>query len=199
MTEAENIRHVEELNVNMIGFVFYPKSPRCVHQIPGYLPVRAKRVGVFVNESKEDVLVYTDRFGLDYVQLHGSESPEYCHSLSASGISVIKTIFITHSRDIAPTGDYEGSCSLFLFDTRPLHGNGYGKSAEWDILACYKGNTPFLLSGDISPYSSGAIGAFRHTCFAGININNRFETTPGIKDVKRIKLFLEELKRTTAG
>ena len=62
MTEAENIRNVEQLDVDMIGFIFYPKSPRCLCEIPAYLPVRAKRVGVFVNESKETILMYADRF-----------------------------------------------------------------------------------------------------------------------------------------
>ena len=81
MTEAENIRNVEQLDVDMIGFIFYPKSPRCLCEIPAYLPVRAKRVGVFVNESKETILMYADRFSLDYIQLHGTESPEYCRSL----------------------------------------------------------------------------------------------------------------------
>ena len=69
MTEAENIRNVELQGVDMIGFIFYPKSPRCLCQMPGYLPACAKRVGVFVNESKENILMYTDRFGLDYIQL----------------------------------------------------------------------------------------------------------------------------------
>lgn len=77
MTEAENIRNVELQGVDMIGFIFYPKSPRCLCQMPGYLPACAKRVGVFVNESKENILMYTDRFSLDYIQLHGNEAPEY--------------------------------------------------------------------------------------------------------------------------
>lgn len=81
MTEAENIRNVEQLDVDMIGFIFYPKSPRCLCEMPAYLPVHAKRVGVFVNENKDDILMYTDRFALDYIQLHGNESPEYCRSL----------------------------------------------------------------------------------------------------------------------
>ena len=70
MTEAENIRNVEQLDVDMIGFIFYPKSPRCLCEIPTYLPVRAKRVGVFVNESKETILMYADRFALDLSLIH---------------------------------------------------------------------------------------------------------------------------------
>ena len=82
MTDADNIRDVEVLGVDMIGFIFYPKSPRYLYQIPRYLPTLAKRVGVFVNETKENILMYVDRFGLNYVQLHGDESPEYCRTLA---------------------------------------------------------------------------------------------------------------------
>ena len=82
MTDADNIRDVEVLGVDMIGFIFYPKSPRYLYQIPRYLPTLAKRVGVFVNETKENILMYVDRFGLNYVQLHGDESPEYLITIS---------------------------------------------------------------------------------------------------------------------
>ena len=100
MTEAENIRNVELQGVDMIGFIFYPKSPRCLCQMPGYLPACAKRVGVFVNESKENILMYTDRFGLDYIQLHGHEAPEYCRSLRNAGLHLIKAFSILLPKDL---------------------------------------------------------------------------------------------------
>ena len=64
MREAENIREVEQLKVNMIGFIFYPKSPRCLYELPAYMPVKAKRVGVFVNEDKKEIEIFADRFSL---------------------------------------------------------------------------------------------------------------------------------------
>lgn len=90
MREAENIREVEQLKVDMIGFIFYPKSARCLYELPAYMPVKAKRVGVFVNEDKKEIEIFADRFSLDYIQLHGNESPEYCHSLRATGLRLIK-------------------------------------------------------------------------------------------------------------
>lgn len=69
MREAENIREVEQLKVDMIGFIFYPKSPRCLYELPAYMPVKAKRVGVFVNEDKKEIEIFADRFSLDYIQL----------------------------------------------------------------------------------------------------------------------------------
>ncbi len=194
MTEADNIRSVEELGVDMIGFIFYPKSPRYVYQIPRYLPTMAKRVGVFVNESKENVWMYADRFGLNYVQLHGNESPEYCRSLQSGGLQIIKAFSIASSRDLLATAGYEGLCHYYLFDTHTTHYGGSGQQFDWSILQRYNDSTPFLLSGGINLYSTKALRAFHHPHLAGIDINSRFETTPGIKDVERIKRFLKELR-----
>ena len=78
MRKAENIQDVESIEgIDMLGFIFYPKSPRCVYELPAYLPIHARRVGVFVNEDKQIISMYADRFGLNYVQLHGNESPHH--------------------------------------------------------------------------------------------------------------------------
>ena len=114
MTDAGNIRDVEVLGVDMIGFIFYPKSPRYLYQIPRYLPTLAKRVGVFVNETKENILMYVDRFGLNYVQLHGDESPEYCRTLHSQGIRIIKAFSIALPKDLLAIFNYEGFCDYYL-------------------------------------------------------------------------------------
>ena len=118
MTDADNIRDVEVLGVDMIGFIFYPKSPRYLYQIPRYLPTLAKRVGVFVNETKENILMYVDRFGLNYVQLHGDESPEYCRTLHSQGIRIIKAFSIAlhvPSTMVAPDSNSTGAfCNVTL-------------------------------------------------------------------------------------
>lgn len=193
MTEAENIRAVEQLGVDMIGFIFYPKSPRYVYEIPAYLPVHAKRVGVFVNESKENVLMYADRFALDYVQLHGNESPEYCRSLYNSGLHLIKAFSISQPKDITAVLDYKSVCDYYLFDTQTPQYGGSGNQFDWNLLHRYGGTTPFLLSGGINSYSAKAIKEFHHPQMAGIDLNSRFETAPGKKDVERIRKFLQEI------
>lgn len=193
MTEAENIRAVEQLGVEMIGFIFYPKSPRYVYEMPAYLPVHAKRVGVFVNESKENVLMYADRFALDYVQLHGNESPEYCRSLYNSGLHLIKAFSISQPKDITAVLDYKGVCDYYLFDTQTPQYGGSGNQFDWNLLHRYGGTTPFLLSGGINSYSAKAIKEFHHPQMAGIDLNSRFETAPGKKDVERIRKFLQEI------
>ncbi len=194
MTEAENIRDVEELGVDMIGFIFYSKSPRCLCEIPGYLPVRAKRVGVFVNESKENILMYADRFALDYIQLHGSESPEYCRSLCNNGLHLIKAFSISQAKDLAAVSAYKGLCDYYLFDTKTPQYGGSGNQFDWSLLHRYGGTTPFLLSGGINPYSVKAIREFHHPRLAGIDLNSRFETSPGKKDVERVRNFVRETR-----
>lgn len=82
---------------------------------------------------------------------------------------------------------------LLSFDTKTPQYGGSGNQFDWSLLHHYNGPTPFLLSGGINPYSAKAIKEFRHPYFAGIDINSRFETAPGIKDVERISNFLEEL------
>ena len=194
MRDADNIRQIEQLGVNMIGFIFYSKSPRCICEIPGYLPVHAKRVGVFVNESKENIFMYADRFSLDYIQLHGEESPEYCRSLRLSGLQIIKTFSISMPKDLLAINAYDGICDYYLFDTRTPQYGGSGNQFDWNILHHYTGSTPFFLSGGINPYSAKAIREFHHPQFAGIDINSRFEVSPGVKDTERIERFLQELK-----
>lgn len=145
MREAENIREVEQLKVDMIGFIFYPKSPRCLYELPAYMPVKAKRVGVFVNEDKKEIEIFADRFSLDYIQLHGNESPEYCHSLRATGLRLIKAFSIARRKDFENIGTYEESCDYFLFDTKCEQHGGSGNQFDWSMLNSYKGKSLFCL------------------------------------------------------
>ena len=195
MREAENIREVEQLKVDMIGFIFYPKSPRCLYELPAYMPVKAKRVGVFVNEDKKEIEIFADRFSLDYIQLHGNESPEYCHSLRATGLRLIKAFSIARRKDFENIGTYEESCDYFLFDTKCEQHGGSGNQFDWSMLNSYKGKKPFLLSGGINQYSPPTLKELRHPQLAGFDLNSRFETKPGLKDVERLRHFLEELRK----
>ena len=194
MTLGDNIRQVEQLGADWIGFIFYPRSPRFLDALPDYLPLRAERVGVFVDRPKEEVLMYADRFGLQAVQLHGHESPGYCRTLRGRGLRIIKAFPIATADDLLATTDYEGCCDYYLFDTKSEKFGGSGNQFDWNLLHRYQGHTPFLLSGGINQYSTQAIKQFHHPRLAGIDINSRFETSPGLKDVTRIKNFLQTIR-----
>lgn len=196
MRETENIRALDALpGIDMMGFIFYPKSPRCLYELPGYLPTHARRTGVFVNEEKETVLTVSDRFGLDYIQLHGNESPQYCRSLQASGLKLIKAFSIGRAQDFQHAAEYEGTCCYLLFDTKCEQFGGSGNQFDWSLLDGYDGQTPFLLSGGINLYSANALKAFHHPRLAGYDLNSRFERAPGEKDIERIACFLQNLKQ----
>ena len=196
MTDGENLRAVEALGVDLIGFIFHPGSPRCIRQTPSYLPVRAKRVGVFVDAPRAEILRRHETFGFDYVQLHGSETPELCRELrERDGLRVIKAFGIAEESVRQTVAGYEGACERFLFDTRtPGHG-GSGRRFDWSILDDYEEQTRFLLSGGIGPESVGTLHDFIYPLLAGFDLNSRFETAPGIKDPDLLEIFLENLQR----
>lgn len=194
MRDGDNIMQLDALPVDMIGFIFYHKSPRFVYEMPHFMPKNSKKVGVFVDEPKESVQTYADRFELDYVQLHGNESPEYCRSLQANGLKIIKAFSVADVKDLKQVNQYEPSCRMFVFDTKSDQPGGSGKQFDWDILEAYHGETPFLLSGGINCYSARALKEFHHPALIGYDLNSRFELKPALKDIERIETFLNDLK-----
>ena len=203
MRDAENIRQVETLGIDWMGFIFWPKSKRYVSRRPAYLPTRCKRVGVFVNEDIEQVKRTANDYALDIIQLHGSESPEYLRqlrSLCGDSIATIKAFNIATKDDLEATKPYEGMADYFLFDTKAQVPGGSGQQFDWSVLADYVGETPILLSGGIGPDDAERLHAFfagsgsaAAKCI-GIDLNSRFELSPGLKDVTVLARFLNELK-----
>lgn len=194
MSDAVNIRLAEQLNIDWMGFIFYPPSPRYVERRPDYLPQRQRRVGVFVNANEDFILSRISLFGLQLLQLHGHETPRQCRSLrEATGLSVIKAFSVKSAADVAETRHYEGAADYFLFDTPTPGVGGSGQSFDHSLLDHYTGTTPFLLSGGLGPDSASHILALRHPRMAGIDLNSRFETAPGIKSIHRLQQFLQSL------
>ena len=199
MREADNIREVESLGIDWLGFIFWPKSSRYVSMCPDYLPRNAKRVGVFVDEHLDTVRKRAEVYALDLIQLHGSESPDYIRtlktpsSISPLTSSIIKAFNIATEDDLEQTKDYEGLVDYFLFDTKGTSVGGNGVQFDWDLLADYHGQTPFLLSGGIGPDDAHRIRAFHHPQCIGIDLNSRFELSPGFKDINKLKTFIQAL------
>ncbi len=198
MRDAENISQLSRLNVDWIGFIFYEKSPRYVQAIDGVNGAvenySLKKVGVFVNAAYQQIMEMAAAYRLDYIQLHGSESPVFCQTLREQGFSVIKAFSVSTAADLEKINEYEGSADFFLFDTKCTGYGGSGKQFDWSILASYQGKTPFLLSGGINPESAGAVKNFTHPQFAGIDLNSGFEIEPGLKDIRKLEFFLDKIK-----
>jgi phosphoribosylanthranilate isomerase len=136
-------------------------------------------------------------FMLDFIQLHGNESPVYLRELKQivpAGIAFIKAFSIGTENDLSLTSGFEGLCNYFLFDTPSKGHGGSGISFDWKILNSYKGSIPFLLSGGIGPESIESIRIFNHPLFAGVDLNSRFETAPAMKNTALLSGFVQNLK-----
>ena len=281
MRDAQNIREVAALGVNLIGLIFYPKSPRYVESIssdagiiPDYSsltpdplpegegrnmldkqlkeeetkgetrnkqPVSAqlkstqskapfnkvttplslgegqgdeavegqggeaaipKFVGVFVNDMPQNIVTAVYNYHLSYVQLHGDESPVMIDNLRrtlvpdiAPQIKIIKAISVSSAEDLKRCEPYEGHVDLFLFDTKCKGYGGSGQKYDWSVLEAYTGQTPFLLSGGIGPDDADRLRDFHHPQCVGIDLNSKFETTPGMKDINLLQNFLHQLNK----
>ena len=285
MRDAQNIREVAALGVNLIGLIFYPKSPRYVESIssdagiiPDYSsltpdplpegegrnmldkqlkaeetkgetrnkqPVSAqlkstqskapfnkvttplslgegqggeavhggeavqggeaaipKFVGVFVDDMPQNIVTAVSNYHLSYVQLHGDESPVMIDNLRRTlvpdivpQIKIIKAISVSSAEDLKRCEQYEGHVDLFLFDTKCKGYGGSGQKYDWSVLEAYTGQTPFLLSGGIGPDDIDRLRDFHHPQCVGIDLNSKFETAPGMKDVEMLKKFINSLNK----
>ena len=276
MRDAQNIREMAALGVNLIGLIFYPKSPRYIESIssdagiiPDYSSLNSltpkplskgegsdmldkqlkaeetegearnkqieseqlkstqskapfnkvttplsfgegqggeaaipKFVGVFVNDMPQNIITAVYNYHLSYVQLHGDESPVMIDNLRRTlvpdivpQIKIIKAISVSSAEDLKCCEQYEGHVDLFLFDTKYKGYGGSGQKYDWSVLEAYTGQTPFLLSGGIGPDDADRLRDFHHPQCIGIDLNSKFETAPGMKDINLLQNFLHQLNK----
>lgn len=164
-------------------------------------PKRVKRVGVFVDEMPQTIVTSVYNYSLDYVQLHGSELPIMIDNLRhtlipdiAPSVKFIKAFGVSCEEDLEQTSVYDGLVDMFLFDYKTSRKGGSGKHFDWSLLDTYHGNTPFLISGGVGPDDVEAIKALRHPMFVGVDVNSRFEVAPALKDVGKLRSFVNALK-----
>lgn len=178
------------------------------------------KVGVFVDEMPQNIITRVFNYRLDLIQLHGHETPTMIRNLRSTldpdirpGIKIIKAINVASRDDVATYKTYEDCVDYFLFDTKvsaaghasrrdgsttatpgsTAHYGGSGIQFDWSVLDAYDGELPFLLSGGIGPDDAKRVSNYHHPKCIGIDLNSRFETEPGVKDVNKLKLFLEQL------
>ena len=192
MRDAENIRQLEALGIDWMGMIFWPKSKRYVSTPPAYLPQHVRKVGVFVDASLDAICQHVEDYQLDIIQLHGQESPEMLKVLKP--LTLIKALNIATPEDLQKTEPYEGLADYFLFDTKGKSVGGNGEKFDWSVLDNYQGKTPFLLSGGIGSEDAQDVKTFHHPKCIGIDLNSRFETEPGLKDITKLKQFLEAIR-----
>ncbi|MEN8202927.1 MAG: phosphoribosylanthranilate isomerase [Bacteroidota bacterium] len=195
MRIPENLEQVCSLDPDYVGYIFYPGSKRYVGSKPDPTlfklpPAEITKVGVFVNQPLATIIELYELHRLDMVQLHGNEPPEYCRELTEHGVAVIKALGPDANRM-----EYPDVVQLFLFDTPGPGWGGTGKKFDWNLIREGTVPGPFLMSGGIGPEDARAVRQLRHENFRGIDVNSRFERSPGLKDIPRLKEFIKEIRK----
>ncbi len=194
MREVENVREVADLGISMMGFIFFDRSARFVEGCAPATPDGVKRVGVFVNASMDYILEVAKANNLNYIQLHGAESVEFCCALKLRGLGVIKAISVATPSDVERAQIYDGEVDYLLFDTKCAEHGGSGRRFDWSILNHYTGATAFLLSGGVDESMASEVAQISHPQFIGVDLNSRFEDSPALKNIDKLKMFIEKLK-----
>lgn len=195
MKKISNILDIQNVYPNYIGFIFYNDSIRFVGNnfiVPNL--EKSKKVGVFVNDIANNVIHKSIINKLDYVQLHGNESPSYCYNIMNKGMKIIKAFGINAEFDFNKIKSFEDTCSYFLFDNKTMCYGGSGKKFNWNKINEYNIKVPFFISGGISIDDIKAILSFSHPQFFGIDINSQFEIEPGIKNINKVKNFIQKIR-----
>lgn len=203
MTLPEQVNALDEMGVDFAGFIFYPKSPRYMgnkisaekmKQIKGHIA----KVGVFVNEPYDEMMRTVENYRLDMVQLHGDETPFFCEKV-ANYVTVVKAFRLSDNDPIDwIVRPYHESTDIYMFDTMGAGYGGTGKKFDWNVLKDATVNKLFFLSGGIEPGDEENIRTFIKQPVAqklfSVDINSKFEVTAGVKDMRKVKGFVEKLK-----
>ena len=198
ITSIEQAEAISSLGTQFIGFIFYPSSKRyalsslSMEDIAAFKPTNAKKVGVFVNETIENVLDTAHKAGLDMIQLHGEEDASYCAAIQAV-FPVIKVFRV--SKDLPNFAAFENGTTYYLFDTDSALYGGTGQHFNWEIIKKTRFNKPFFLSGGIGMNDVQGVQVLKAATagkdLVALDMNSKFETSPGIKNIELIKTFID--------
>ena len=172
-----------------MGFIWAAKSPRYVGPdfvIPT-LPVNTKAVGVFVNETTENIIALSKKAGFSVVQLHGEESQIEIDTLKAAGLQVIKAISVGSASDF----DLKDRPDFYLFDTKKgAQVGGTGEHFDWSLLAHYQLDIPYFLAGGLS--AEDVEEAKKLPGLYALDFNSKLELSPGLKDIEKVKEIVKQ-------
>ncbi|MDP3556620.1 MAG: phosphoribosylanthranilate isomerase [Bacteroidota bacterium] len=196
LNNRDNIFAISKMEINLMGFIFYKNSPRYFNNALSFdearqIPKHIKKVGVFVNEPIYSVFNSIAHYDLDFVQLHGEESIDYCRDLLSS-VKIIKTISIKDKNSILKIQNYSDVCDYFLFDTSTPNYGGSGQAFNWHLLSDTIINKPFFISGGVSLDNVSELKNLSIKNLIGLDVNSKFEINPGLKDLEKIQQLLKK-------
>ncbi len=198
MRDTANLAELLELKPDFIGFIFYDKSPRFVGEILDEefvknIPKPIKKVGVFVNANPDFILRNVKKYDLQFVQLHGNETPDFCRTLKMRGANIIKAFSVDENFNFATLNNYKPHCDFFLFDAKGTQPGGNGITFNWEVLKRYDNDKPFFLSGGLSLENIEEVSKLDNPIF-GLDVNSKFETEPALKDIEKLKQLMEMVR-----
>ena len=195
MRDPENIVATAALTPDYMGFIFWEHSLRYVEFSTPELPSGIIKTGVFVNASYDQVTATVNKHQLQAVQLHGAESPEYCKTIQALGVEVIKAFSVKNHFDFRQLEAYESTCDFYLFDTKGELPGGNGYTFDWTLLKGYPSKKPFFLSGGIGIEQIKDLKDLlkKDLPLYCIDLNSKFESNPAYKNTELLSAFINTL------
>lgn len=194
----DNFSEVASLKPDFAGMIFYEKSPRFVgkndSEILKQKISNVKKVGVFVNASENYIFDSVLKYNLDFVQLHGGETVDFCEKIRQK-VPVIKAFGILSEEDLVAAQNYAQTVDYLLFDTKTKGYGGSGQKFDWKMLGNIVFKKKFFLSGGISLEDLAEIKALKINDLAGVDLNSRFELSPAKKDIEKLQQAINFLRK----
>jgi len=195
ITNIEDALCAAACGVDAVGFIFHEASPRYIAAkrakgIVAALPRGIATVGVFVNREAEDVAQTVEDCGLDLIQLHGDESPEYCRRFPPE--QVIKAVFPRTPEELRALNAYDVRAFLADFREADRYG-GTGKRADWNLAATLGRERPLILAGGLT--EENIAEAIAAVAPQAVDINSGIERAPGVKDQDRMRRIVAIIRR----
>ena len=202
LTDLESVNTSVKWGADYLGFVFYKNSPRYISvdnavELFSSIPSHISKVGLFVNPDNDILESVTNKIKLDYVQLHGNESPDMVYGIrSKHNIPIIKAIGVADRTDVLRAKSYFDCADIILFDAKPSEKSslpgGNARSFSWDIVADYSENIRWFLAGGLNP--SNVSTAITVSGAAAVDVSSGVEKELGKKDSKLIRAFIRSAK-----
>ncbi len=199
ITRAEDLAALVTLGADYAGFIFYPKSPRFAGDKIAGRTVREAgngkllKVGVFVQADLATLQRTISDYGLDMVQLYGEYTPELIAEVKKVA-KVMKAVSIPEEATVLPVPE-EAEYDYLLFDTAGKGHGGTGKKFDWSLFEGYTGKVPYFLAGGIGPDDADELLRWREPHLFAADVNSKFETSPGVKDMRLVEAFIKQIKK----
>ena len=198
--QPEQGKAIAYAGATALGFICVPASPRYVNStqirtVVEQLPQKVDRIGVFANSAQEEICQTVADAGLTGVQLHGDETPEFCHQLRSTlpNIEIIKALRVRSEEGLAQAETYSKWADTLLLDAYdPQMLGGTGKTLDWTTLQQFQPSCPWLLAGGLTP--DNVLDALSQVNPSGIDLSSGVERAPGDKDLDKVAHLFEKLQ-----